>query len=1246
MVYELGSCTDQFPTETDAKSRLIARSRSLSRILTLLSLVLPFLSAIGWILGIPLLTRGHPALPAMQPNTIFGLVLSAVALLIFQKEDRFLERTMAAFSAAVVSLLGLLTLCEYILGWNIGIDHVFVSTAATASQPFPGRPSPQTAFNFLLLGFALISLCLRAIPVYVGQICSLIIGANAVVAATGYIFSTTHFYGFPLHAPAVGMAIHTSIGFILLTGALLCARPTGMMNLLTSDTRSGGIARRILASVLVLPPVVGVLTRIGVFLGWYEVDVQSALFTIVLVGLITRKTWKATRLAEQEELHAKRLADALQKSYANLNRAQSVASIGSWRLDVRRDELTWSEENYRIFGLTPGTPMNYKAFLACAHPEDLTYIDQEWTAALQGKPYDIEHRIIVDGRVKWVREKADLEIDEHGTLIGGIGITQDISYRKHLDEALRISEAKSSGIVAASADAIISVDENQRITLFNEGAQKIFGYSADEALGESLDMLIPEGLRVLHRQLVDQFAKGEQVSKRVGERNSAISGRRKNGEEFPADAAISKINVGGMKILTVVLRDVTEQKRIESEQRFLAEVGSVLASSLDYETTLDNIVSLAVREIADICILYTFEKNGEIKRSKGVSRDPAKASICKLLMEIPFDRSRPSPLVSAIETKASVLVENLTAEMIESIAHTPQHLKILRAADVKSFIVAPLLIGGKLLGAISLVTTSSSKAYGKKDLYLAEELARRAAFATENAQLHIEAHRAKLIADNIPAMMAYWDQGQRCQFANHAYIDWFGFDPDKLVGRTMLDLMGSDLYEKNLPYIQGALRGERQSFERDLKMHATGEIRHTKALYIPEKVKEKVLGFFVLVFDVTDLKEAQLTALSEREKALAAVKTREDVLSIVSHDLKNPLATVGLAAQLLQKTSRLEAHQVHEFADRIQRSADQMQTLIGDLLDFGKIQSGMFSVEMLRESPMSVILDVADGVRLLAESKHLHLEIDVAPNLRDVACDASRIGQVLSNLLGNAIKFTPDGGTVRLFATESRDGIMISVSDTGPGIPSEQLSKVFDRFWQARETKHLGSGLGLAIAKGIIEAHGAKIWAESQIGKGSCFSFTLPPATPETATKAKTLSTEKASHIEQSRLDGIHVMLVDDSPDGLFLMRRILENTGARVTEAGSLVEAISKFAVEDPKIVITDIEMPDGDGYDLIKKIHQLSDENQKYIPVVALTAHTDEMELKKISDAGFDARLSKPVRANKMISSIRSLINRDLSH
>ena len=258
--------------------------------------------------------------------------------------------------------------------------------------------------------------------------------------------------------------------------------------------------------------------------------------------------------------------------------------------------------------------------------------------------------------------------DHDSNRILGIGtITRDITDQKLREEMLHISEARSSGIISISADAIISIDENQCITLFNEGAEKIFGYSKAEVLGKPLDILIPERFRSSHAHQVGEFARGSQSSRRMRERSASIFGQRKNGEEFSADAAISKLSVAGKMILTVALRDVTDQKRIEREQRFLAELGSVLASTLRYEDTLDNIVRFSVREFVDLCIVYTFDETGELRRSKAVSRDPDKKWICDLLLRIPFDRRRSNPIEAVFETKKSILIENVLPEMIEAL---------------------------------------------------------------------------------------------------------------------------------------------------------------------------------------------------------------------------------------------------------------------------------------------------------------------------------------------------------------------------------------------------------------------------------------------------------------------------------------------------------------------------------------------------------------------------------------------------
>jgi two-component system sensor histidine kinase/response regulator len=410
-----------------------------------------------------------------------------------------------------------------------------------------------------------------------------------------------------------------------------------------------------------------------------------------------------------------------------------------------------------------------------------------------------------------------------------------------------------------------------------------------------------------------------------------------------------------------------------------------------------------------------------------------------------------------------------------------------------------LLANGKAIGTVSIsMTRDSGRSFTSEDLLFTQLMAGRCAVMIDNARLYRESRRARLVADSLPALIAYWDRDLRCQFANRAYLRWFGIDPEDLIGRPMLEVLGPELFQMNRSHIQAALQGIPQYFELDLRLHATGEVRHANATYVPEVVEGRVLGFFVLVTDVTDLKDAQLAALSEKKIALSAVETREEVLTVVAHDLKSPLSAVGLAAQLQLQLNASDIRKIHDFSSRIQRSVETMQALIGDLLDFARLQAGSFTVDRHRCNAASLISQVLDSLQGLAQAKRQVIEIVVPADLPDLDCDPNRMRQVLANILGNAIKFAPNGGEIRISASLARDEILISVRDNGPGIPPEHLEKVFDRYWQGHEARRMGTGLGLAIAKSIVESHRGKIWVESEPGKGSCFHFTIPLATPAT----------------------------------------------------------------------------------------------------------------------------------------------------
>ncbi|QRN98318.1 GAF domain-containing protein [Archangium violaceum] len=225
-----------------------------------------------------------------------------------------------------------------------------------------------------------------------------------------------------------------------------------------------------------------------------------------------------------------------------------------------------------------------------------------------------------------------------------------------------------------------------------------------------------------------------------------------------------------------------------------------------------------------------------------------------------------------------------------------------------------------------------------------------------------------------------------------------------------------------------------------------------------------------------------------------ATRAREDLLAVVSHDLKNPLGVVQLASALLLRTwqGKPGGEQVQKQAGRIQAAAERMGRLISDLLDWGRIEAGGLPLEPSVQEVASLALEALESVRPLAEARGLRVAAELPDESVRVKCDRTRVLQVLGNLLGNAVKFTPDGGQLTVGARVHRGEVRLWVRDTGTGIRPEALPHVFERYWQAKEAESRGTGLGLYIAKGIVEAHGGRIWAESEQDKGSTFTFTLP----------------------------------------------------------------------------------------------------------------------------------------------------------
>ncbi len=525
--------------------------------------------------------------------------------------------------------------------------------------------------------------------------------------------------------------------------------------------------------------------------------------------------------------------------------------------------------------------------------------------------------------------------------------------------AAAINDAILAGIVTISADAVVCVDEEQRIIFFNEGAESIFGWEAAEILGNSLEMLIPDRFRATHAGHVRQFGESGTRARRMGERGR-ISGLRKNGEEFPAEAAISHLRGPAGNVYAVVLRDITERRRAHETQRFLAEAGEILASSLGFDATLRNVTRLTVPHLADACIVNVYQ-GGELRGVAASHLDPARAiELEKRRLELPIDLAGEHPVAEVIRTGRSIVLGGP-----ESHAPLPDLVDIFGSMPSAGMVV-PLVARDQLLGVIGLYRETSS--YDATDAFLAEEIARRAALAMDNARLH--------------------------------------------------------------------------------------DLVHT------------------------------------------GIRARDDMIGIVSHDLRNPVNAVKMLTGVMLDREREEplSSEMVEYATIIRQAAEQMDALIRDLLDVTRVEAGRLKVDANPADTEELLSDALRTLAPVAGARSLKLRLDAPDDMPAVMADKGRIDQALSNLIGNAVKFSSPGSEIVVTVRVLEDEMVFSVADRGRGMTPEQLGHAFDRFWQSSRTDRQGAGLGLAITKGIIDAHGGRIWAESVPDAGSTFYFSLPLA--------------------------------------------------------------------------------------------------------------------------------------------------------
>ncbi len=847
----------------------------------------------------------------------------------------------------------------------------------------------------------------------------------------------------------------------------------------------------------------------------------------------------------------------------------------------------------------------------------------------------------------------------------------------------------------------------QRIDFVSDYVEKMVGYGIEEWLSTPnfwLSIVHPDDKEAAARKAAENFASRDTGTSRF--RWIAKDGRVIWVESQSVAIFDETGNPIGMRGVTM---DITERKRKEDNERFLAEASTTLASSLDYETTLAAVTNLAVPHFADWCAVDIAKEDGTLQRLAVAHVDPAKVVWAQEI----YDRYPPTPddpqgLYNVYRTGKSEFYPDIPDEMLVQGARDAEHLEILRRVGFRSVMLVPLKTREKVLGVLTFVNSESECCHTPEDLALAEDLANRAALAVDNARLYQAEHESRMAAERnsnflkrlqsvSESLSKVISPSEVAESVIEQAIISLGAHAGTVVllnGTTReLEMVGAVNFpeavlekwqrfsiDQNVPIAEAVRSGNPviiESFDDVLDrfplLGSLSSVTGSRGLAaFPLIIEGRILGALGLSFPspqyFSDDDRAFMSALAqqcaqaierarryEREKNLrreaeAANRMKDEFLATLSHELRTPLNSILGWSQMLQNGSLDETAKERALVT-IERNARVQNQLIEDVLDISRIITGKLGLVIRPVDLRDVIAAAAESLRPAMEAKGMRLKHFIDAQTGFIQGDAGRLQQVIWNLLSNAVKFTPEGGDIQIGLRGAGTSVEIVVTDSGIGIEEDFLPFVFDRFRQldgSTTRRHGGLGLGLSIVRQLVEMHGGTVRAENnRTGKGASFTVNLPVLAeekqPAGVNGASALKPQPDKVLDGSeKLAGLRILIVEDEDDSCELLSFVLSNCGATVTAVRSASEAYDLFRRQRFDLVISDIGMPEEDGYSLIKKIRALPVEQGGAVHAVALTAYARNEDRIKALEAGFQIHISKPIEPFGFINEVAKLAER----
>jgi PAS domain S-box-containing protein len=743
-----------------------------------------------------------------------------------------------------------------------------------------------------------------------------------------------------------------------------------------------------------------------------------------------------------------------------LRLALEAGDMGAWEYQVPENRVLWSETLERIHGLEPGTfGGTFDDYQRDIHPDDRSHVFETLTHTLAGAPHRLRYRIIrPDGAVRWVEARGTLIKDATGEPHRIAGICMDVTERvqaeaaiaahraeleahakalevlneqlRQANEELRVARESAdaaehyvSGVLSAITDPLVINDREWRYRYMNDAAARALAPTHGDGRG------------VLGRILWEAYpdlvgTRFEREMRRVQEEGVPVTFQ----ELYVKRATWSEqrcypLADGG--VLTI-WKDITKEKRAAERVHYLSQASVILASSLDYETSVGQLAQLLVPELADWCGVQLLDENGRLRQLAVAHVDPAKIRWARAINErYPVDMSAPTGVPHVLRTGKSEMYVDISDEMLQHAAVDDDHLEMLRELGMTSVLIVPLRARGRVTGAMSLVSAESGRVYTDAEQSLAEQLAERAAIAIDNARLFTETEAARRALEESQEELAQTNE---------------------------------ELAQTNEELAQ--INEELSQTNEELEV--TNE----------------------------ELAEKTQLAEQSRAEADRANRSKADFLAHMSHELRTPLNAIAGYSELMEMGLHgpLTPEQVEDLR-RIKRSQRHLLSLINDVLNFAKLEAAHVSYDIKPVRIRDAVLALETLIAPQVAAKQLHYEtLEIDPNLFAQG-DAEKIQQILLNLLSNSVKFTEPGGRIAVGADRTGNVVCIEVSDTGCGIPADKKESVFEPFVQLERTlssPHQGTGLGLAISRDLARGMGGELTLESTPGSGSRFQLRLP----------------------------------------------------------------------------------------------------------------------------------------------------------